>query len=186
MANRHRLERRVAGATGLCRGSEVARVDIGWSTARITERYERDYMRALTEMRALLAELAQTGKLSLGVQKGQGVGGGGVASLAATFQQDRAFQDSVEFDDQGHARILVRLKFNSALGLVAYAILRLSELSTGSRALLACKECGTFKIPRYTRGDRRSDFCSDECSKSYNVSAYRQRAKRAEKARRHK
>jgi hypothetical protein len=150
----------------------------GWNDAKLRERYARDYVQAINEMRELLAELAMTGGMPTRCKTPLGPPGSTpTGALISPFLLDSSVTPGVSTDSRGHARISLKMRFNSALGLVGYAGLRLSEMSVGGRVLLLCRECGIFKIVKATGGDRREFFCSAECSNGYNVAQHRTRQK---------
>lgn len=95
--------------------------------------------------------------------------------LAALFREDVVQVWDIERTKGGHADIRARLTFKSALGLMAYVILRLSALSADSRAVLQCPKCGAFKLIESTGGDRISRFCSTKCRVAFNVRSLRAR-----------
>jgi hypothetical protein len=108
--------------------------------------------------------------------------------LVELFKSEVAPRWDIEPGKTGHAAISSRLSFNSALGLIAYVILRLSELSAQTPSLLQCSECDKFKIIESTGGDKISRFCSARCRNRFTVRKWRADQKVAPKksARRHK
>jgi hypothetical protein len=85
---------------------------------------------------------------------------------------------SVSISERGHAEILWRMRFRSALGLVAWAILTLSAIVAHELVVMRCAECGRFKIVGVRKPTR---FCSPEHRNLFNVRQFRARAAKARK-----
>lgn len=117
--------------------------------------------RALSQ---LLRELIENGSLS----KSR------INQVAELFKDDVTPNWQVDYVD-GHAAIDLRLTFNSANGMMAYAILRLSELNAVRPTVLQCAECKTFRLIQSTGGDHITKFCSATCRNRFNVREFRRR-----------
>jgi hypothetical protein len=144
---------------------------IGWTEAtraeEIQARYEVLFRQAAVEMHAVLTALVREGRLP--------ERGGLFNGLAATFMSDVVPAWSVHLTESGNAELEMQLRFKSALGLIAYVILRLSEISAQKPALLICDECNQFKIIESTGGDVITRFCSKACRNRFNVREHRRR-----------
>jgi hypothetical protein len=61
------------------------------------------------------------------------------------------------------------VRFRSPTGAVAYALLRLVQLSAKEPALLRCEECETFVLIEATGGRHMTKFCSPRCRNRFNA-----------------
>ena len=107
------------------------------------------------------------------------VGGGAFVSLAGMFMQHVLFTPArVLLNEKGFAEIDVGIRFPTALGLVAWTIIRLSQLRAHGHVILRCAECREFKIASIRKPQR---FCKPAHRNLYNVHLHRSKA-RARKA----
>lgn len=133
--------------------------------AQLEARYDEMFRAAAVEMRSVLVDLVRTRRLP--------ERGGAFLALAATFMSDVFAGWQVSLSESGHAQIDLQLRFKSALGLIAFVILRLSEISAEARPLLQCAECGSFKLVESTGGDKPERFCSTKCRNRFTVRKWR-------------
>jgi hypothetical protein len=181
------------GNTNFLRESIIANArHKGWSEERIAspegaavvqQSYDINFVDAVRQMGEVLADLI-TDKRLLG-RAGQkfAAGGGSFASLAATVNSDVQFLPGrVVLNAKGFAEFTPQIKFGTALGLIAWAIIRLSELRSHGHVVLRCRECNHFKIVSVSK---QQHFCSPAHRNLYYVHAHRER-QRSEKARKHK
>jgi hypothetical protein len=163
----------------------TARARKGWSEAQIEgegapdvqKSYDINFVAALEQMGDVLERLIKDKRLFGRAGPGWAAGGGAFASLAATFMGHTKFQpDGVRLNEKGFAEIVPGLRFQTALGLVAWAILRLSQLRAHGHVVLRCAECREFKIASIRKPQR---FCSPHHRNLYNVHRYRARARQA-------
>jgi hypothetical protein len=151
----------------------------GWSDqdsqgARLEARYDEFFRAIAVEMRAVLAELVRTGTIPYN--------GGWIAPAFLSNTEARLI---VSLED-ARARISSRLHFKNALGLIAFVILKVSELSAEGPPLLQCAECGIFKIIQSTGGDKPERFCSTKHRNRFNVRKWRAEQKQTASARKAK
>lgn len=159
------------GESYLFQHLEEAAKRIGWNEGRqaaeLPQQYDRVFLQAATELRAALVTLVQDGRLP---KRGDLFSG-----LAATFMSDVFAGWSVDLTEGGHAHIRMQPRFKSALGLIAYVILKLSEISEFKPAVLICQECEKLKLIESTGGDKISRFCSPKCRNRFGVREFRKR-----------
>jgi hypothetical protein len=134
---------------------------------------DKSYLKIAAELRDTLKVLARTGRLP--------ATGAAFQLLATTFNTEADPGWSVGRGDDGRVQIIMQLRFKSALGLIAYAAVRLSEMSAQSPALLVCDECEQFKFIESTGGSRISRFCSTKCRNRYTVREFRRSNRTARK-----
>lgn len=142
--------------------------------ADVRKSYDINFVAAIVQMSELLEQLVKHKKLL--------ARGGAFPSLAATFNSSVVLEPaSLVLNDRGFAEIDIRMKFRTALGLVAWTIVRLSELRSHGHVVLRCAECREFRITSVRKHLR---FCSPGHRNLFNVHQFR--ARRASKARRAK
>lgn len=142
--------------------------------AVIQRSYDSNYIAQLVWLGGVLESLIKNKRIL--------VRGGHFPEIAAQFNLNTAFEPHrVVLDKKGYAEIFVRAKFRNALGLVAWAIIQLSQLRAHGHVILRCRECGAFKIVSVSK---QQHFCSPAHRNLYNVHAHRERQRAA--ATRHK
>lgn len=158
----------------------------GWSDVEIEDTraavvqksYDLNFVAAVVEMGDVLEQLIEHKRLLARPLPGSG----GFGSLAATFNSDALFEPArVVLNEKGFAEIDTRMKFTTALGLVAWTIIKLSQLRSHGHVVLRCAECREFRI---TSVSKKLRFCSNDHRNLFNVHRFRARAAKA--ARKHK
>jgi len=135
---------------------------------RESQRHEWD------ERREQLAQLARTGSLPLAT----------LQKLKATFETGIVVTPVVNLHG-GHPEISLPFKFITPEAAVAFAFLRLAQLSTRARpAVLLCAECKEFRVIESTGGRRSSGYCGDACR--YRFNTRKRNARLRQQYRRHK
>lgn len=160
-------------ANARAKGWTDAQID-GAGAADVQKSYDLNFVKAVVEMGELLAQLIKHKRLL--------ARGGSFPQLAATFMSHVQFEPGrVVLNQKGFGEIDTRVKFKTALGLVAWTIIRLSHLRFYGHVVLRCAECREFKIASVRKPLR---FCSPEHRNLFNVHRFRARAVKA--ARKHK
>jgi hypothetical protein len=144
----------------------------GTPASDLHKAYDAAYVAAIVEMGEVLEKLITAKRLP--------EQGGLFLRLAAKFDADVLVAPArIILTEKGDTEIDMGMRFRTALGLVAWTIVRLSQLR--SHVVLRCAECGEFKIASVSKPLR---FCSPAHRNAYTVRAFRARA--AKTARRHK
>lgn len=77
--------------------------------------------------------------------------GGFFASLAATFNSHVRFEPArVTLSEKGIPELDIGMRFKTALGLVAWTIIRLAQLRAHGHVVLRCAECREFRIVKHS------------------------------------
>ena len=147
----------------------------GWSDAEIAAKeprsYDLNFVAAVVQMGDVLEQLSEHKKL---LERG-----GFFASLAATFNSHVRFEPArVTLSEKGIPEFDIGMRFKTALGLVAWTIIRLAQLRAHGHVVLRCAECREFKIVSIRKPQR---FCSAGHRNLYNVHQHRLRAKAGRK-----
>jgi hypothetical protein len=127
-------------------------------------------LKALEELRRDLLVLTQTGRLPQGV----------IESLANDLRSESKVEWQIDIVN-GRPRICQQLTFGSGWAVISYALLHLAELTANNPILLACEECGNFKLIQSTGGGKISRFCSTRCRNRFNVRKWRRSSPRKPK-----
>jgi hypothetical protein len=175
-------------ATAKSKGWSDAEIE-GARAADVQKSYDINFVDAVVQMGDVLAQLITSPRLPpregpAWARGGPGwaAGGGGFASLAATFNAHVLFEPTgARLNRSGFGEIDVGMKFKTALGLVAWTVIKLSQLRFYGHVVLRCAECREFKIVSVSR---RRSFCSTRHRTLFNV--HKLRARRAAKASKHK
>lgn len=153
----------------------------------IQGRRDAMYLQAIDHMSAALEQLIRTKALKMRPRKGSPPGWTGNSGvIIGAYHADAVPQHgSVSIDARGRAQITLRMRFRSALGLIAWGILTLSGIIASERAVIRCIECGAFKIVGVRKPQR---FCSAKCRNKFTVREWRRKRdqSRRTKARRPK
>ncbi len=84
--------------------------------------------------------------------------------LIETVEKTTNFVLVAVFTD-GRATVTLQPKFSNPDGMIAYALLRLSEISA---RIVVCDECGRVDIPEPRVGAPTTRFCSSKCRNRFN------------------
>jgi hypothetical protein len=148
----------------------------GWSheeievtrAADVQKSYDINFVAAVVQMGDLLEQLINNKRL---LARGDSFG-----ALAATFNSNVLFEPArVVLNEKGFAEIDVGMKFKTALGLVAWTVIKFSQLRSHGHVLLRCAECGEFKIASIRKPQR---FCKAAHRNIHNVHQFRARARK--------
>jgi len=157
-------------ATAKSKGWSREEIDVT-RAADVHKSYDLNFVAAVVQMGDVLEQLVEHKRLL--------ASGGVFASLAATFNSSVVLEPgALVLNEKGYAEVEQRIRFRTALGLVAWTIIRLSQLRAHGHVVLRCAECREFRIASIRKATR---FCSPEHRNLFNVRQFRARAARKNK-----